>query len=65
MPYDISIIPIYFFLALSITFMVLYIITPLPKVIVKHPDPKNLKSDLYIDDNGVCYRYKRKEIKCV
>jgi hypothetical protein len=61
---DIKIIPIYFIVSLAISFLVLYIVAPMPQIIVKHPHPSQLKSDLYMDDNGVCYRYKRVEVKC-
>ena len=60
----IDIIPIYFFFSLFISFMVLYITAPMPKIIVKYPDPANKMSDMYVDDKGVCYRYKTEEISC-
>jgi hypothetical protein len=58
-----SIIPIYFFIAILITFLFLYILTPKPTVVIKYPSI-NEDSPLYIDDNDVCYKYKKQEIQC-
>ncbi len=60
----IEIIPIYFFSSLFISFLIIYLLSPMPKIIVKYPDPTKIKSDLYIDDNGVCYKYKRIKVDC-
>lgn len=38
---------------------------PKPKVILKVPSAKDLISDLYVDDDGVCYRYHRRTVKCM
>jgi hypothetical protein len=61
---NLTVIPIYFIIALASSFLILYMIAPMPKIVVKHPDPSQVKSDLYMDDNGVCYRYKRVQVKC-
>ncbi|ARF09289.1 hypothetical protein Catovirus_2_238 [Catovirus CTV1] len=47
-----------------ISFLILYIISPAPQVVIKNPSVNNDISDLYVDDSGVCYRYKRQKIKC-
>jgi hypothetical protein len=64
-----TIIPTYFFISLFAAVFILYILMPNPKIIVRHPDPKLLGngklSDMYIDDNGVCYKYKREEVVCL
>jgi hypothetical protein len=57
-----KIIPIYFVVSIFLTMLILYILYPQPDVIVKHPSPEQDISDVYVDDNGVCYRYHRKEI---
>lgn len=59
-----QIITEYFLLAIFITFFVLYMTSPEPKIILKYPSVKNKVSDIYKDDNGICYRYHRNEIKC-
>lgn len=59
-----EIIPTYFFVTLLISLFVLYITAPEPKIVIKYPDVNKEKSDLYIDDNNVCYRYKREEVAC-
>jgi hypothetical protein len=61
---NLQIIPIYFFATLFFSFFILYLLTPIPKIIVKHPDPTKTGSDLYVDDNGVCYKYKRVQVNC-
>lgn len=57
-----KIIPLYFVLSMFLTMLVLYMIYPEPDIIIKHPSPELDVSDVYIDDNNVCYRYYRKEI---
>ena len=58
-----KIIPIYLITSIFVTLFILYIIQPNPVVIVKHPSPLDEVSDVYIDDNNVCYRYYREEYK--
>lgn len=57
-------VPLYFFIALFIGFFYIYITTDAPKVILKNPTPDNIDNITYIDDNNVCYKYKKDEIKC-
>jgi hypothetical protein len=59
-----KIILVYFILSIVITFGILYLINPDPQVVVKYPNINDKKSDLYVDDNNICYRYKTTEIKC-
>ena len=58
-----KIIPTYLVASMFITMFILYIIYPEPEVIIKHPLPDEPVSDVYIDDNDVCYRYYRNEVK--
>jgi hypothetical protein len=58
-----KIIAIYFITSVFITMLILYIIQPEPLIIVKYPSPLEEVSDVYIDDNDVCYRYYREEYK--
>jgi hypothetical protein len=53
----------YFITTLFLTMFILYLMYPKPEVIIKHPSPEQNISDVYVDDNNVCYRYHRKEIK--
>jgi hypothetical protein len=53
---------IYFIVAMFATLFVLYISSPKPEIIVKYPDITQVKSDVYVDDVGVCYRYHRIEV---
>jgi len=59
-----KIIPFYFILSLFIGFFMLYLLYPNPEIIIKNPNIKDSVSDLYIDDNKVCYRYKREQVNC-
>lgn len=58
-----QIIPIYLITSIFVTMLILYIIQPDPVVIIKYPSPHEEVSDVYIDDNNVCYRYYREEYK--
>lgn len=53
-----------FLLSVVVTFLILYLISPKPQVIMKYPNTDKKLSDLYVDDNNVCYRYKTKEVRC-
>ena len=54
----------YLLTAAFITFLVLYITASKPKIILKFPNVNNQVSDLYVDDNNICYKYHRTEVKC-
>lgn len=41
-----------------------YITTPTPRVIIKYPTPFNIRDTVYQDANGVCYKYKIREVNC-
>lgn len=56
-----KLVPIYFIVAMFVTMFVLYIVQPDPGLLVKYPSPEEDVSDVYIDDNDVCYRYYRRE----
>ena len=44
--------------------MILYVIHPEPKVIVKYPTIDKVSDTLYKDDKGTCYSYEKKEVNC-
>lgn len=58
-----KIMPIYLISTMFITMFILYILYPEPQILIKYPDPCDEISNLYIDDNGVCYRYHRTKIE--
>lgn len=57
-----KLLPIYFISAMFITMFILYLLSPVPEIIIKYPSPDHEVSDVYVDDNHVCYRYHRREI---
>ena len=54
----------YFIVSLFIGIMILYLVHPEPKVIIKYPTIDNLSKNIYKDDRGTCYSYKKEEVKC-
>lgn len=54
----------YLLIAIFITFLVLYVTSPKPRIILKYPNLKNEISDIYMDDNNICYRYHRNQVTC-
>jgi hypothetical protein len=54
----------YFIISLFIGIMILYTIHPRPKVIIKYPTIMNVSKNIYKDDKGTCYNYKKEEIDC-
>jgi hypothetical protein len=54
---------IYLILSMLITFLLLLALYPKQKRIMKYPDINNPISDLYIDENDICYKYHREEYK--
>ena len=58
------ILPFPFFIALFIGLMMVYILTPEPQVVFKHPNPNNVDSTIYQNDVDDCYKYEVKEVKC-
>lgn len=55
--------PLSFFVAVFIGILFIYLTTP-RKIIIKNPTIENLENTTYIDDNDVCYRYKKKQVSC-
>jgi hypothetical protein len=48
-------------LGLFIGFMVVYIISPPPRVVIKYPTLDNMYDTTYVDENNVPYVYKLKK----
>ena len=49
----------YFLLSVLITVLILYLLYPDPKIIIKYPNPYDKISSTYIDDTGKLYKYHR------
>jgi len=55
--------PFYFFIAFVVGLIYTFITKPKTEIITKYPTPHN--TDIkYIDDAGVCYKYKVKISSC-
>lgn len=54
----------YIIVTMFITFMILYVSAGKKRIVYKEPTVDTLESDMYVDDNKVCYKYKRERIKC-
>jgi len=57
-------VSIYFFVAIFVGFLFVYITKLEPKIVIKNPNPDNIDDITYIDDNKVCYKYKKEKVKC-
>lgn len=57
------IVPIYFLASLLISLLILFIIAPEPQVVVKYPNLYDNESNVYVDDEGVCYKYKLNKVE--
>ena len=58
------ILPLPFFIALFVGFMMCYALTPPPKVVFKYPTPENADSTIYRDKSENCYKYVVDEVEC-
>ena len=56
--------PFYFLMALCVGLLYTYVTTPPPEVVIKYPTPHNAGKITYVDDAGVCYRYKVLSTSC-
>lgn len=56
--------PFYFLIALCVGLLYTYISTPPPEIVVKYPTPFNAGQVTYVDDAGVCYKYKVQPTSC-
>ena len=56
--------PLWFFAGFAIGILYIYISTPKPKIIIKHPTPDNAGKVVYHDNEQNCYKYMAEEIKC-
>lgn len=56
--------PIPFFIGLAIGIIGIMFIDPEQNVTYKYPTPEDNGKTIYKDKNGVCYRYRAKEMDC-
>jgi hypothetical protein len=56
--------PLAFFIALFVGIFIVYISVPEPKIIIKYPNPDNVKKNIYKDHSDTCYKYKANEVEC-
>ena len=54
----------YFIVSFFIGTMIIYIIHPKPKVVIKYPSIENIYKTVYKDDNGTCYNYEKENTTC-
>lgn len=59
-----SIRPLYFFISFAIGLLLVYLIQPMPKVVVKFPSPYNAGHITYKDSNDSCYKYDAVKVSC-
>lgn len=57
-----QIVPVYLLSAMFLTLLILYLFSPDPEIVVKYPNPRSDISDVYVDENDVCYRYYRNQV---
>ena len=53
-----------FLLGLGIGIFLVYIMHPIPRIIIKHPTPLNAGKIIYKNDDNNCYKYEANEITC-
>lgn len=51
-------------LGLCVGFFIIYVSTPMPKVVLKYPTIDNIQNTTYVDEKGVCYKYYAIEVTC-
>jgi len=54
----------YFIVSLFVGILILYVIHPEPKIVIRYPTIDNMVETVYKDDKGTCYNYKKSEIVC-
>lgn len=59
-----EIIPIYLIVGMFVTFLIIYMMYPDPKVVYVNPRVSEKISNVYRDENNVCYRYHRSDVTC-
>jgi hypothetical protein len=53
-----------FFISFCIGMFMVYILTPLPEIIIRYPTPHNAGKIVYKDSADMCYVYDAREVSC-
>ena len=53
-----------FIISFAVGLLVVYIVTPIPRIVYKYPSPYNTDKVVYKTNNQICYRYKVKKVDC-
>jgi hypothetical protein len=56
--------PHIFLISLAIGILITYLLLPSPKVILRYPNLLNIDKVKYVDEQGTCYKYDKKIVKC-
>ena len=55
--------PKYFLISLAFGFLICYLTTPTPRILIQHPNPENTET-VYHKNANTCFKYDALEIKC-
>ena len=53
-----------FLIAFILGISYVYFTTPVPKVVIKYPNPYNSNKTVYKDESDTCYKYKATKVVC-
>jgi hypothetical protein len=56
--------PIYFIVSFLVGLVYIHFTQAPPRVVIKYPTPVNAGKITYVDDAGVCYKYKMEKKNC-
>jgi len=56
--------PTVLLISLCVGLLYTYLYAPKPRIVIKYPTPYNADKIRYIDDAGVCYKYKVNKVEC-
>ncbi len=56
--------PVVFVIALVIGLIYGHLTTSPPRIVIKYPTPFNAGKVTYVDDAGVCYKYRTRSVPC-
>lgn len=55
---------LFFTIGATIGIFLMYFFSSKPKIVVKHPLVDENNQTVFKDDDGVCYKYGKKEVSC-
>ena len=56
--------PVYFIVSFIIGLIYIHLTQAPPRIVIKYPTPHNAGKITYVDDAGVCYKYKMEKASC-